>query len=114
MDLSYPKEPLEGIVKANWKHLYPGAHEKLPHNAPEPRGKPLGVWGEFDADHAHDLETRRSVSGILIYMNKSVVKWYSKQQNTIETSTFGSELVSCRTAVELLIEMRSSVTPDIM
>jgi len=109
MNTSYPEEPVEGVVRANWKHLYPGAHEKLPHNAPEPKGKPLRAWGEFDADHAHDLENRRSVSGILIYMNESVVKWYSKRQNTIETSTYGSELVSCRTAVELLIEMRYCV-----
>jgi len=105
MNTSYPEEPVEGIVRANWKHLYPGAHEKLPHNAPEPKGKPLRVWGEFDADHAHDHENRRYVSGILIYMNNSVVKWYSKRQNTIETSTYGSELVSYRTIVELLIKM---------
>ena len=109
MDPSYPEEPIEGIVKANWKHLYPGAHEKLPHNAPVPKGKPIRVWGEFDADNAHDLENRRSVSGVLIYMNNSVVKWYSKRQNTVETSTYGSEVVSCRTAVELLFEMRYCV-----
>jgi len=48
MDTLYPEEPVECIVRANWEHLYSGAHEKLPHNAPEPKGKPLRVWGEFD------------------------------------------------------------------
>jgi len=110
MNFSYPEERVEGIEKANWKHLYPaGAHEKLPHNPPEPKGKPIRVWGEFDIDNAYDLEARRSVSGILIYINNSVVKWYSKRQNTIETSTYGSELVSCCTTVELLIDMRYSI-----
>jgi len=42
-------------------------------------------------------------------MNNSVVKWYSKRQNTIETSAYGSELVSHRTAVDLLIKMRYCV-----
>jgi len=59
IDFSYPEEPVKGIEKANWKHLYPGAHEILPHNPPEPKGKPIRVWDEFDADNAHDLETRK-------------------------------------------------------
>jgi hypothetical protein len=32
--------------------------------------------------------------------------WYSKQQNTVESLTFGSEFVALRMAVELIIGLR--------
>jgi len=35
-------------------------------------------------------------------MNRAPIIWYSKQQNTVETSTFGSEFVAVRIAVELI------------
>ena len=38
--------------------------------------------------------------GILIYLNKGLLDAYSKKQNTVETSTFGSELVALRAAME--------------
>jgi hypothetical protein len=59
-----------------------------------------------DADHAHDLVTRRSVSGILLFVNNMPIKWYSKRQKTVETSSYGSELVASRLAVEHVIELR--------
>jgi hypothetical protein len=34
------------------------------------------------------------------------VIWYSKRQNTVETSTFGSEFVAMRIAVELVESLR--------
>ena len=59
-----------------------------------------------DADHARDPVTRRSVTGILLLLNNTPVAWMSKRQRTVETSTYGSELVAARIAVDLLIEMR--------
>jgi hypothetical protein len=59
-----------------------------------------------DSDHAGNLATRRSHTGILIFLNKSPILWYSKKQNTVESSTFGSEFVALRTAVELIIGLR--------
>ena len=53
-----------------------------------------------DADHASNTVTRRLQTGILIFLNKAPIVWYSKQQNTVETSTFGSEFIAMRTAVE--------------
>jgi hypothetical protein len=34
------------------------------------------------------------------------VKWYSKRQKTVETSSYGSELVAARIAIELVQELR--------
>ena len=43
-----------------------------------------------NSDHAGEMETQRSRTGFLIYMNKSLVKWLSKKQPSIETSVFGA------------------------
>jgi hypothetical protein len=59
-----------------------------------------------DADHANDLVTRRSITGILVMLNKTPVRWISKRQKTVETSTYGSKLVASRVATELILEIR--------
>ncbi len=59
-----------------------------------------------DADHAGNLVMRRSHSGIIIFCNKAPIMWYSKRQNTVETSTFGSEFIAARIAVELIESLR--------
>jgi len=64
------------------------------------------TWILVDADHAHDLETRRSVSGVMFFINGTLLKWYSKRQATVETSTYGSEIVAMKRAVEIAYEMR--------
>jgi len=55
-----------------------------------------------DAAHAGNLVTRHSHSGVLIFVNKVLITWYSKQQNTVETSTFGSKFVAMRIGLELV------------
>jgi len=32
--------------------------------------------------------------------------WYSKRQSTVETSTYGSEIIAMRTAVEMVEALR--------
>jgi hypothetical protein len=59
-----------------------------------------------DADHAHDLVTRRSITGILVLLNKTPIRWVSKRQKTVETSTYRSEFVASRVATELILEIR--------
>jgi hypothetical protein len=90
----------------NWDEQYPDVREELPPDAPTPKGKPAKITCYSDSDHAGDLVTRRSTTGILLFVNNTPIKWYSKRQNTIETSTYGSELVSLRIATELVMEFR--------
>jgi hypothetical protein len=59
-----------------------------------------------DADHAHDLVTRIHITGILVMLNNTPIIWISKRQKTVETSTYGSELVASRVAMELILEIR--------
>ena len=93
-------------IEHNWGELYPDSFEELPPDILEPKGKPVLITGYVDADHAHDLVTRRSVTGALLFLNNTPIKWYSKRQNTVETSTYGSEMVAARIATELIMEMR--------
>ena len=64
------------------------AKEAIPPNIPEPRGLDVTIIDFVDANHAGNLANRRSHTGILIYVNNSPVLWYSKRQNTVETSFF--------------------------
>ena len=50
--------------------------------------------------HTGDKVTRRSQTGILIFLNCAHIIWYSKRENTIEMSTFGSEFIAMKMAVE--------------
>jgi hypothetical protein len=90
----------------NWREFYPDAEEELPPDMPIPKGKPASTMCYVDADHAHDVVTRRSVTGILLFVNNMPIKWYSKRQKTVETSSYGSELVASRLAVEMILEIR--------
>ena len=59
-----------------------------------------------DADHDCNTVTRRSVTGILLFINNTLLVWISKRQSTVETSTFGSEIIAARTAIDLLVKIR--------
>jgi len=63
---------------------------------------PVQINALVDASHAQNKITRHSHTGILIYLNKSPIIWYSKSQHTVETSTFGSEFVALKTGIELI------------
>jgi hypothetical protein len=90
----------------DWSDFYRDAKDEIPPNAPQPRGNAVQINCFVDADHAGNRITRRSQTGILIFLNRSPIIWYSKAQNTVETSTFGSEFTAMRIAVELLISLR--------
>ena len=55
-----------------------------------------------DADHARNQITQRSHTGVLLFVCRAPIIWYSKQQNTVETSTFGSEFIAAKTATEMI------------
>ena len=57
------------------------------------------MW--VDSDHAGNRLIRRSRTGVIIFVNKAPILWYSKGQNTVESSTFGSEFVAMRQAVDM-------------
>jgi hypothetical protein len=89
-----------------WEEFYPDAAETLPDHQPIPHGKQATITCFVDADHARDKVTRRSVSSIVLLINNTPIVFKSSRQKTVETSTYGSEMVAARIAVDMIIEMR--------
>ena len=91
---------------ADWTEYYGNVKQPEPPNAPEARGKPVTMSCFVDASHAGCHVTRRSWTGILIFINRAPIMWYSKRQNTLETSTFSSEFIAAKMAVEMVEGLR--------
>ncbi len=74
--------------------------EELPGNMPK-TCRPLMMMRVFvDSDHAGNLMTWRSRMRFIVFLNNALIYWYSKKQNSCETSTFGSEFVVMKQATE--------------
>ena len=94
----------------DWERsVYKGAKETVAADAPRPLGKEVDTITFHDANLYHDLITGRSVTGILHFINRTPVDWFSKKQNTVETSTYGSEFVAARIAAEQIIDLRNTL-----
>jgi hypothetical protein len=88
------------------KKVYPDTKEEISSSDPPPLGNPLPITVFVDADHAHDLKTRKSISGIIAFAASTPIIAKSKRQNSVETSTYGAEFAAARSAVEYIIGMR--------
>jgi len=75
--------------REKWIDFYPDAREEFPVRMPAPLGNPAHITAYVDANHAGNIKTRRSHTGILIYVNQAPIIWYSKRQNTVEASSLG-------------------------
>ena len=73
---------------------------------PEPRGNPVCITAYVDASHAANKKTRRSHTGFLIFLNRAPIHWYSKRQQTVETSAFSSEFIALKTCIETIRGLR--------
>ena len=78
----------------------------MPSNVPQALGQGVLMTCYVDADQAGCQVTRRSHTGIVIFLNRSPILWFSKRQNTVETSSFTSEFIALRIAVELMEGLR--------
>ena len=85
---------------------YPDAGEEFDPKAPIPFGSELQTSVMFDANHAHDKKTRRSITGILVYVGSTLVSWSAKRQGCIASSTYTAEFMAMRAGVEEAISIR--------
>ena len=90
----------------SWQEFYGDVYEEMPPNMPEPLGTPVSTMFMADSDHASNVVTRRSHSGILGFVNSAPIISYSKKQNTVEGSTYGAELVALRICRDLVVGTR--------
>jgi hypothetical protein len=95
IDTSYPDHSVYHVeYHSNWMKFYPDAGEEIPKDLPPEKGPKVRMTIYVDADHAHELVTRKSITGILVMLNNTPIIWISTRQKTVETSTYGSELMT--------------------
>jgi hypothetical protein len=58
----------------NWMEFYPDVSEEIPKDLPPEKGLRVRITVYVDADHAHDLVTRRSITGILFMINNIPIR----------------------------------------
>ena len=96
--------------KFDWSYTtYGNVKEVLPDDAPTPLGKPVTLTTYVDANLYHDLVNGRALTAVLHFVNQTPFDWYCKRQATVETATFSSEFVAAKTAVEQIIDIRTTL-----
>jgi hypothetical protein len=94
----------------DWAHsIYGEVKEDIPDNIPQPLGQSVVLTHYVDANLYHDMVTGRALTAILHLINQTPFDWYCKRQATVETATFGSEFNAAKTAVEQIIDIRTSL-----
>ena len=71
-----------------------------------PLMKELDITIFVDADHAHDKAIGRSITGMVSFVGRTTIYWFSKKQSAVQTSTFGSGFTALKRAVEEAITLR--------
>jgi hypothetical protein len=90
---------LDGILSRCWRRNHKGSSSW--------KRAIVRMTVYVEADHVHDLFTRKLITGILVIINNMHIRWISKHQKTVETSTYGSWLVASRIATNLILEVRN-------
>ena len=78
-----------------------GQEAMLP-KMPEPCGQGFIMSAKVDADHASDTVMYQLHTGFLVYLNSAPVYWWSKKQNLVESSSFGSKFIAMKQCCEYL------------
>ena len=93
--------------KEDFAEIYQDAEEPMPHRMPQSRGRSVTTTAYVDASHAANKVTRRShTAGFVIFMNRAPIVWYSKRQQTVETSTFSAEFIAMKACLEAIEHLR--------
>ena len=86
--------------------IYGHVTEDIPPDMLTPKGRPVRLTTFVNANLMHDLVTGRSCSGILHLLNQTPIDWLTKSQKQVETTTYGSEFMAARQAIEQIMDLR--------
>ena len=103
LDPQHPQVDKRSFQSYDWYDFY---RDAVPGDMSPPRGESVSTHCFVDLDHAGNTVTRRYQTGLLLFVNRAPIAWYSKRQNTVETRTFGSEFIAMKTAVEQIEALR--------
>ena len=80
------------------KHLLRYIAGTLTHGCVYRRGDGESLVGYSDSDHAGDVDSRKSTSGILFLLGNSPVSWQSVRQKVVAVSSCEAEYIAAATA----------------
>ena len=60
----------------------------------------------MDSNHGHDLVTGKSITGLIMFVGRTLILWYSKRQGSVQTSTFSAEFIALKKGVEEAITIQ--------
>ena len=108
MDPSLPVIDYSDFVTKprDFAEYYRDVKEELPHDMPTPRGPSISITAFVDASFAQNKKTRKSHTGFIIFVNRAAIKWFSKRQSTLETSTFSAEFMAMKSCVSSIESLR--------
>ena len=106
-DTSESEINMNSFQRQDWSYsIYssPGEElkEALPANMPKPLGHGFKIRCFVDVDHAGDYLTCRSRTGFIVMFNNAPIYCHLKKQTSVETSTFGSEMMAMKQAVDYI------------
>ena len=97
-------------ITYDWSQsVYGDVKEVIPEDCLKPLGKHVTLSHYVDANLCYDMLSGCLVTGILHFVNKCPIDWYSKKQGIVEAATFGSEANTARTATEQIINLRGTL-----
>ena len=85
------KQDMSGFkqVEFGWEQfVYGNVNELIPDDTPQPMGLLIVMITFVDANLMHDVVTGRPVIGILHFLNRTPIDYYSKRQSTIWTMAY--------------------------
>lgn len=68
------------------------------------------LHGYFDADFATCRDSRRSRSGVLLFMFNGLIAWKSVRQSIVALSSFESETIAASLATRMLLAVRNTLS----
>ena len=86
--------------------IYPDAYKELDPNLPTSLVEEISITVLVDSDHGNDQVTRRSITGLIAFLDRTPAFYLSKGQGAIKTSTYSAEFCAMKTGVEETIAIR--------
>jgi hypothetical protein len=77
MDHRLPSIDASRFHQADWADFYRHSFEPIPDHIPDPLGESVEIHCFVDASHASDKQSRKSQTGILVFLNRAPIYWYS-------------------------------------
>ena len=74
------------------KDFYGDVKEELPSKMPEPRGNVVRISAFFNANHYGNVVTRRSHSGIIIFMQNTPIFFFQRGRTRLKQQHLGVSL----------------------